>query len=101
MSVSLEVTIPAEVRRDLSLAAEIPKEEGCKEVYVFGSISKGTSTSSSDLDVATIGLPKERFFSAYGKLLSSMKRRVDLVALDYDTEFGQLIRKSGTLTRVA
>jgi len=98
---SLEATLPDEVKRDLSIAAEILKKEGCKEVYIFGSIARGTSTSSSDLDVATVGLVKERFFSAYGKLLSSLKRRIDLVALDYDTEFGQLIRKSGALTRVA
>ncbi len=98
---SLDVTLPEEVKRDLSIAAEILKREGCREVYVFGSTARGTSTSSSDLDVAIVGLAKERFFSAYGKLLSSLERRIDLVALDYGTEFGELIRKSGALTRVA
>ena len=96
-----ELSLPEELKRDISIAAKILIEDGCKEVYVFGSIAKGSYTVDSDIDLATVGLPKSRFFAAYGRLLSNIRRHVDLVALDYDMDFGDRLKKVGTLSRVA
>jgi predicted nucleotidyltransferase len=98
---SIDPTLPDDLKRDISLAAEILLREGCKEVYVFGSVARGTYTPESDIDIATIGLPKSKFFSAYGLLLSRLHRQVDLVGLDYDQDFGRSLRAEGSLTRVA
>ena len=95
-----ELSLPEELKKDISLAAEILMRDGCREVYVFGSLAKGTFSADSDIDLAIVGLPKERFFSAYGRILE-VHRRVDLVGLDYDSDFGNRLRSVGTLSRVA
>ena len=96
-----ELRLPEDLKRDISVATEILMQDGCREVYVFGSIAKGTFSADSDIDLATVGLPKERFFSAYGEILSKVRRRVDLVGLDYDSDFGNRLRSVGILSRVA
>ena len=47
------------------------------------------------------GLPKDRFFTAYGQLLVKMVHEVDLVDLDDDAAFVHLLKESGKLERVA
>jgi predicted nucleotidyltransferase len=96
-----ELNLPADLRNAISLAAEILLHDGCKEVYLFGSVAKGTFAADSDVDLATVGLPKDKFFSSYGRILSQVRARVDLVALDYDQDFGNRLKAAGTLTRVA
>ena len=98
---STELALPDDLKADISLATRILLDEGCKEIYIFGSVAKGTFTGDSDIDIATIGLSKSRFFKAYGRLLSKLHRGVDLVALDYDMEFGQYLKETGFLTRIA
>ena len=52
-------TIPerilAEYRSDVERAVEISKEEGCREVYVFGSVAVGDTGPRSDFDIAVRG----------------------------------------------
>jgi len=98
-----EMELPESVREDLSKAIVILKEAGCTEIYLFGSFAGASTepTESSDIDIAVRGLPKERFFAVYGKLLTSLETDVDLVALDYDSAFGEYLSRSGTLQRVA
>jgi len=98
---TVDMNLPADLRNAISVAAEILLHDGCKEVYLFGSVAKGTFTGDSDVDLATVGLPKEKFFSSYGRILSQVRARVDLVALDYDQDFGNRLKAAGTLTRVA
>ena len=93
--------LPADITRDISVAAEILLQDGCREVYLFGSLAKGSFGPDCDIDLATVGLPKDRFFAAYGRILSKVRRRVDLVALDYDQDFGAKLKQVGTLSRVA
>ena len=45
-------------------AASALKAVGAKEVYVFGSASKGKMRPNSDVDMAVSGLPPEVFFRA-------------------------------------
>ena len=97
----VDLPLSEDLRKDISVAAEILLRNGCKEIYVFGSVAKGTYTSASDIDLATVGLPKDRFFAAYGRILSQVRRGVDLVALDYDQAFAVRLREAGSLTRVA
>ncbi len=100
-TMGIDVDLPMELRDDVRTAARILIEEGCREVYLFGSVAAGTFTDESDIDLATVGLSKERFFTAYGRVLAKVRRAVDLVALDYDHDFGHRLREAGTLTRVA
>jgi predicted nucleotidyltransferase len=79
----------------------ILKAAGCRAVYLFGSFVAERYGEQSDLDIAVEGLPKSLFFKTYGQLLSRLGREVDLVALDYDTEFAEILRELGPLKRVA
>jgi len=98
---TVDMSLPADLRDAISAAAEILLHDGCKEVYLFGSVANGTFNKDSDVDLATVGLPKEKFFSSYGRILSQVRARVDLVALDYNQDFGNRLKATGTLTRVA
>lgn len=97
----IDLALPEDLKQDIALATEILLGEGCTEIYLFGSIARGTFTSESDIDIATFGLPKRKFFSVYGQLLAKLHRHVDLVGLDYDQDFGRRLKEKELLTRVA
>ena len=98
---SPDLPLPEHLKKDISIAVGILLRAGCTEVYVFGSLARGTHGPDSDVDIATVGLPKDRFFATYGEILSEVHRQVDLVALDYDQDFGSRLKEEGLLTRVA
>ncbi|MCU0287661.1 MAG: nucleotidyltransferase domain-containing protein, partial [Acidobacteria bacterium] len=54
--------LPVSYRKDIQTAIDILKEEGCKEVYLFGSLVNGDFTGESDIDLAVKGLRKKFFF---------------------------------------
>jgi len=58
-------------------AAAALKAAGAREVYVFGSASKGTLRPESDVDMVVSGLPPEVFFGAIGKASRALGRPVD------------------------
>ena len=90
-----------ELESTIAQAAEVLKGFGAREVYVFGSAATGTLREDSDVDIAVMGLPPERFFKAMGKAGDVLGREMDLVDLDEDTPFTQYLREEGELVRVA
>lgn len=94
-------SFPDSVRHDLEKAVAVLRRFGASEVYVFGSVATGASREDSDIDIGVVGLPKDRFFAAYGSLLMELNRSFDLVALDYGEQFAEQLRQQGTLYRVA
>ena len=96
------MTFQPEYQKDLDAAIAILKAEGCREIYVFGSLAEGgTIHPSTDIDIAVRGLSRPRFFVIYGKLLSSLEHSVDLIDLDGGTPFARVLEGKGTLHRVA
>jgi predicted nucleotidyltransferase len=96
------MTLQPEYQKDLDAAIAILKAEGCREIYLFGSLADGgTLHRSTDIDIAVRGLPRPRFFVIYGKLLSSLEHPVDLIDLDSGTPFARVLEGKGTLHRVA
>jgi predicted nucleotidyltransferase len=81
-------------------AAAALKAEGAREVYVFGSVSKGKLRPHSDVDIAVSGLPAEVFFRAMGKASRAVGRPVDLIDLDVENPFTRYLREEGELQRV-
>jgi len=81
-------------------AASALKAVGAKEVYVFGSASKGKMRPNSDVDMAVSGLPPEVFFRAMAKASRALGRPVDLIDLDEDNPFTRYLKKEGELQRV-
>ncbi len=98
---SLIEKLPKTLNNDLKLAIEILKTYNCLEIYVFGSVAKGNNTENSDLDIGIKGIKPEHFFDAYADLSFSLKSRVDLVNLDSNKGFADLLFEVEELVRVA
>lgn len=97
----IESSIPSEYLADISKAVEILKEEGCTEIFIFGSIVNGKSNEISDIDIAVRGLPASKYFKIVGKLILELNNSVDLVDLDEtNNNFVKILEKEG-LIRVA
>ena len=76
------------------------KAAGAREVYVFGSASKGKLRPGSDVDMAVSGLPPEVFFRAMAAAHDALGRPLDLVNLDDDNPFTRYLKEEGELQRV-
>jgi predicted nucleotidyltransferase len=89
-----------EMNRLVDKAVSALKAAGAKEVYVFGSASKGKIRPNSDIDMAVSGLPPEVFFRAMAKASRALGRPIDLIDLDEDNPFTRYLKKEGELQRV-
>lgn len=77
------------------------KQEGAKEVFLFGSASRGTMNEGSDIDLAVSGLDPAKFYSVAGKAEDMLGKSLDLVDLDEKTPFIQSLKVHGELKLVA
>lgn len=89
------------IRSDLDRAIEILKEEGCDEVYLYGSIAEGRFDEKSDLDLAVKGIPSGDFFRVLGRLMLELDHPVDLVDLDKDKDFSKFLKEEGELVQAS
>ena len=90
-----------DLKRDIETAARILKEEGAKEVYLFGSAATGKLRPESDIDLAVRGLPPERFFPAMSAVVFAISVPFDLVDLDERNPFTEYLEAHGELRLVA
>jgi uncharacterized protein len=82
-------------------AAETLKSFGATDVYLFGSLAKGTFRSDSDIDLAVSGIPPEKFFEAMGRAEDVLKREIDLIDLDEKNPFVEFLKSHGELQLVS
>ena len=54
--------LPISYQEDIEKAVKILKENGAKEVYIFGSIANGKFNANSDIDIAVRGLNEKEFY---------------------------------------
>ena len=93
--------IPEAFRPDVQRAAEILREHGCSEIFLFGSLASGETHKRTDIDLAVRGCPKGEYFRVLGRLLLELENSVDLVLLDRDDPFGRFLQDQGGLVQVA
>jgi len=86
--------------RFIPQAVEVLRNAGAQNIYVFGSVARGTDVEGSDLDLAVEGLPPENFYKAGGKLMDEIPCRVDLIDLGVPSAFVRRLRESGRLRHV-
>jgi len=86
---------------DLEKAVEILKEEGCKEIYVFGSLATGRATEESDIDIGIKDYPKERFFRIYGRLMMGIDHHFDLVDFELNAQMFAILSEIREVQRIA
>jgi len=93
-------TLPKPYKQDIDRAVQILKEEGCTEIYLFGSVATGETHERSDIDLAVRGCPPGRFFHTFGRLMMTLDHSVDLVDLDEPSIFVRYLLHSGDLVRI-
>jgi predicted nucleotidyltransferase len=81
-------------------ATKVLKSFGATDVYLFGSIAKGTNTKYSDMDLAVTGIAPENFYKAMGDTFGVLKREIDIIDLDENTPFVEYLKSHGELQRV-
>lgn len=92
--------LPSSYKKDIEKAVKILKEEGCKEVFLFGSIAEGNIQEDSDIDLAIKGCPSGKYFNLIGKLMLELEHPIDLVNLDKNDDFASFLSREGELHNV-
>jgi predicted nucleotidyltransferase len=96
-----KLNINEEVKPEVEEVVAVLKENGCKKIYLFGSIVKGKFKKTSDIDVAISGLEPRKFIMVYSKIMMKVDRKVDLIDLDdTDDYFVKNILKKEELVEV-
>jgi predicted nucleotidyltransferase len=92
--------IPVKYQEDIEKATNLLKNEGCKRIYLFGSLITGKIHENSDIDIGISGLPPKNFFRVYAKLDRSLSNKIDLVDFDLNREFYELLDSLGEVVQL-
>ena len=96
----MNLNIPQKYKKDIDRATSLLKDEGCKAVYLFGSMVTGKINNNSDIDIGIKGLPPEKFFKVYSKLYMNLDNEIHLVDFDYDEQFFSLLERLGEVVEI-
>lgn len=93
--------LPSVYQEDIQKAIQILKENGAKEIFIFGSIADGRFNDNSDIDIAVKGIKEKDFYKVAGILMFELKNEIDLIDLDdKENRFSQNLLKIGGLLKV-
>jgi predicted nucleotidyltransferase len=92
--------IPEKYQDDIKKAANLLKNEGCKSVFLFGSMVTGKIHQNSDIDIGIMGLPPGKFFRVYANLDRELANKVDLVDFDSRNDFYVLLDSLGEVVEL-
>jgi predicted nucleotidyltransferase len=92
--------IPLKYQEDIEKAIILLKDEGCKSVFLFGSMVTGKIHDESDIDIGITGLSPQNFFRVYAHLDRQLKNKVDLVDFDENEEFYLLLNSLGEVVKI-
>ena len=93
--------LPNSYQDDIKKATQILKENGAKEVFIFGSIAKGKFNQNSDIDIAVRGVDEKDFYKIASILMFELENEFDLIDLDdKQNRFSQMLLKVGGLLKV-
>jgi len=98
---SSEVSVPKRFVKDIERAVNILKEEGCQEIYLFGSLATGQSSDSSDIDLGIKSYPKNQFFKIYGRLMMDLNHKFNLVDFELNHSMFEVLNHVGEVRRIA
>jgi len=96
----MELNIPPKYRKDIEAAKSLLKGEGCRSVYLFGSLATGKEHDNSDIDIGIKGLPKGKFFATCAKIYLALDNDIDIVDFDKNTELYSLLHRHGEVVEI-
>jgi len=92
--------IPVKYQEDIKKAVVFLKNEGCKAVYLFGSMITGRIHQNSDIDIGITGLPAKKYFRVYALLDKELSNRIDLVDFDLYKDLYNLLNSLGEVAEI-
>lgn len=92
--------IPIKYQEDIKKAAFFLKNEGCKSIFLFGSMVSGKIHENSDIDIGISGLPPQKYLGVYAQLDKEISSKVDLVDFDTNKEFYSLLDSIGEVVTI-
>ena len=93
--------LPNSYQDDIKKAIEILKENGAKEVFIFGSIANGKFNINSDIDIAVRVIEADKFYKVASILMFELENEFDLIDLDdKENRFSQMLLKVGGLLKI-
>ncbi|MCL2411579.1 MAG: nucleotidyltransferase domain-containing protein [Treponema sp.] len=92
--------IPEKYQNDIQKATYLLKNEGCKDVFLFGSLATGKFHQNSDIDIGITGLNPKKFFRVSASLDKELSNRVDLVDFDLRHDFYVLLDSLGEVIKL-
>ena len=92
--------IPEKYQDDIKKAVILLKNEGCKAVFLFGSMVTGKIHQNSDIDIGIKGLPPKKFFRVNASLDKELFNKIDLVDFDLRSDFYALLDSLGEVVEL-
>jgi predicted nucleotidyltransferase len=96
----MELNIPLKYRKDIEIATNLLKNEGCQSVFLFGSLVTGKIHDGSDIDIGIKGLPKGNFFDVYSRLYFDIENKIDLIDFDINSDFYSMLNRIGEVVQI-
>jgi len=93
--------LPYSFKADIKKAIDILRAYGCSEIYIFGSLTNNSFNDESDIDIAIKGIKPELFFRAYSDLMIELEHSVDLINMETQKRFIDLLTEIKEIIRVA
>ena len=96
----MELNVPVKYQQDLENVTKLLKNEGCEEIFLFGSLVTGKTNENSDIDIGIKGYPEGKFFKIYSKVYFNFDNDIDLVDFDANNDFYKMLNKIGELVQI-
>jgi predicted nucleotidyltransferase len=96
----MKLIIPTKYQKDIKIAKNLLKEEGCQSIYLFGSLVTGKNHDKSDIDIGIKGLPKGKFFETCARVYFALENDIDIVDFDNNLDFFTLLNRQGEILEI-
>jgi predicted nucleotidyltransferase len=96
----MDLNIPQKYRKDIEVATNLLKNEGCRSIYLFGSLVTGKNRDESDIDIGIKGLPRGKFFKTCAKVYFAVDNDIDIVDFDSNADFYNLLDRQGEVVEI-
>jgi predicted nucleotidyltransferase len=89
----MKLDIPIKYQKDIEIATNLLKNDGCQSIYLFGSLVTGKDHDGSDIDIGIKGLPKGKFFETCSRVYFALDNEIDIVDFDSNDDFYSLLKR--------
>ena len=96
----MNASIPAKYHKDIENVTKLLKNEGCKAIYLFGSLITGKVNDNSDIDIGIKGYPEGKFLKIYSKVYLNFDNTIDLVDFDTNSDFYTMLNSIGEIEQI-